>query len=48
MIITCFVVSTIVTPPDVISQITFGLFLIIINELLVLLVILKTKHKNYK
>jgi len=48
MILTCFTISTIVTPPDVISQIIFGLFLIIINELLVFIVIFKTEHKNYK
>jgi len=48
MILTCFIVSTILTPPDIISQIIFGLILILINELLLFIVIFKTERINYK
>ena len=48
MILACFIVSTVLTPPDIASQIAFGLLLIIMNEILTFIVIFKIEHKNYK
>lgn len=41
-----FIIATITTPPDVLSQIFLGLFLIILNEILIFTIILKTKYKS--
>ena len=39
-----FLISTVLTPPDVISQIFLGLNFILIYEILIIIIILKTKY----
>ena len=45
-ILTSFVIATITTPPDIVSQILIGSVLIILNEIITFTIILKTKYKN--
>ena len=41
MVLFCFMIATLTTPPDVFSQVAVGLILIIINELLIFIIIIK-------
>jgi Sec-independent protein secretion pathway component TatC len=48
MFLACFILATIITPPDVLSQIIVGTSFFFINELMVLAFIFKTKKDIYK
>ena len=45
-ILTYFIIATATTPPDVLSQIFVGLSLIVLNEILIFIILLKTQFKN--
>ena len=48
ILISCFLIATIITPPDIISQIIVGTCLLLFNELTLILVILKKNLKIIK
>lgn len=45
MLVSCFILATLVTPPDILSQVIVGLLLFILNECIVIILIFKMKKR---
>ena len=47
MFLSCFIIATIITPPDIVSQVLLGLTFFAVNEIVIITYIFLTKYKNF-